>query len=98
MSGFAQRMLWFTAAMLLPVPVLMRWVDGPLATFFQSQHDHGWWHFFALITDFANGFIWYSLALIGLLSAWVRHRMLEPASSATVYRARRRAWTFMIVA
>jgi membrane-associated phospholipid phosphatase len=98
MKPFAQRMLWFTAAMLLPVPVLMRWVDGPLATLFQGQHDAIWWRFFALITDLANGFIWYTLAVLGLLSAWVRRRMLQPASSVPVYEARRRAWTFMIVA
>ncbi len=97
-SPFGRRLLWFTAAMLLPVPVFMRWIDGPLAAQFQTYHETLWWKFFAAITDFANGFIWYSLALIGLLSAWVRHRMLEPPSPPAVYDARRRAWLFMIVA
>jgi membrane-associated phospholipid phosphatase len=98
MTAFSRRILWFTAAMLLPLPILMRWVDGPLASMFQNYHDQTWWKFFAFITDFANGFIWYPLAVVGLLSAWVRHRMLEPPSLAAVYHARRRAWTFMILA
>jgi undecaprenyl-diphosphatase len=91
-------MIWFTAVLLLPIPILMRWIDGPLATQFQTYHETLWWKFFAAITDFANGFIWYGLAVMGLTSAWVRHRMLEPPSSAAVYDARRRAWMFMIVA
>ena len=98
LSPFGRRLVWFTAAMLLPVPILMRWVDGPLAVQFQTYHETLWWKFFSAITYFANGFIWYSLALIGLLSAWVRHRMLEPPSSSAVYDARRRAWLFMIAA
>jgi membrane-associated phospholipid phosphatase len=97
LSPFARKLLWLSAALLLPIPILMRWVDGPLATFFQGYLETPWWKFFAFITDFANGVIWYSLAVIGLLSAWVRRRLLQPPSSDAVYRARWRAWMFMIV-
>ena len=52
---------------------LIHWVDIPIASFFYAQRETPWVAFFSAITDFANGVIWYSVALIGIIVAAVRH-------------------------
>ena len=48
---------------------LITWVDVPLALHFNGFRETWWAETFNFITDFANGAIWYSLAVIGLIAA-----------------------------
>lgn len=70
-------------------------LDVPLALFFQQYRDTWWWLFFYGITDFANGGIWYPLAVVGLIAAYVRHKRRLPNPAA--FARETRAWLFMIV-
>ena len=51
--------------------------------------------FFAFITDFASGFIWYPVALAGIGAAYVRHKYRAPNPAAWIKESR--AWIFMII-
>lgn len=70
-------------------------LDIPLALFFHDYRDTWWSQFFGHITDFASGYIWYPVAVIGLVTAFVRHKRLNQNLAAWTQEAR--AWTFMIV-
>ena len=73
---------------------LITWVDVPLALHFNGFRETWWAETFNFITDFANGAIWYSLAVIGLIAAYVRHKKRAPNEAA--FRKESRAWIFMI--
>ncbi|MHB1206951.1 MAG: phosphatase PAP2 family protein [Rhodospirillaceae bacterium] len=90
--------LIFTAVTALSIAGLMLWGDEPLARFFRMQRDTAWVEFFASITDFASGYLWYSVALTGLAVAYTRYRSQELPLGSAAFMARRRAWVFMIVA
>lgn len=76
---------------------LIQWVDQPVALFFNTHRDTAWVAFFAAITDFANGFIWYSAALIGIGAAAWRHSPRAKHPNPVRKRQEIRAWLFMIV-
>ena len=94
-EDFQRRVLVLTVVLLLPVPFLMRWVDQPVAIFFHGYRDTAWVHAFAVITNLANGVIWYSLGLLGIAAAYLRRRS---SPDPIVFQAQRRAWLFMILA
>ncbi len=77
------------------VAALMTWVDVPLALTLENYRDTWWMHFFNTITNFASGFIWYPVAVIGLITAYVRHKKRLP--NPTAFTREARAWVFMIV-
>ena len=83
----------FTA---VAVAVLMTWIDVPLALFFNGYRQTWWAEFFNIITNFANGGIWYSVAVLGIGAAYLRHRKKAPDQAA--FAKELRAWLFMIVA
>jgi membrane-associated phospholipid phosphatase len=74
---------------------LITWVDIPLALFFNGYRPTWWAEFFNQITDFASGWIWYPVALLGIGAAYLRHKVRAPNPAEWVREAR--AWTFMIV-
>ena len=76
---------------------LIQWVDIPIASFFYAQRETPWVAFFSAITDFANGVIWYSVALIGVIVAAVRHGKRAKRPNPPRLRQQIRAWVFMIV-
>ena len=90
--------LVFTAATALSIAALMLWGDEPLARFLRSYRFTAGADFFASITDFASGYLWYSVALTGLAVAYTRYRSQELPLGSTAFAARRRAWIFMIAA
>lgn len=77
--------------------VLIQWVDIPVATFFYAHRESGWVAFFAAITDFANGAIWYSACLIGIGAAAFRHSGRAKQPNPVRLRHEVRAWIFMAV-
>ena len=89
------RLLWSGGGAALITTALMVWVDMPLALFFQSYKETAWVRFFTFITDFANGAIWYTAAVLGIAVAYLRHKIRVP-NPATL-RQEARAWLFMIV-
>jgi membrane-associated phospholipid phosphatase len=76
---------------------LMQWADVPIATFFHTHRESGWVAFFAAITDLANGAIWYSVCVIGIAAAALRHSRRAKHPNPTRLRQEIRAWIFMAV-
>ncbi len=74
----------------------MFFVDVPLALFFNSYRQTAWADFFAFITDFANGAIWYSLAVLAIGAAYLKYKR-GPDADDLKFKQRARAWAFMIV-
>jgi membrane-associated phospholipid phosphatase len=75
---------------------LMIWVDIPIALYFHGYRDTSWANFFAAITDFANGAIWYALALIGIGIAYLRRKILLTIPDLAGLAKDVRSWVFMI--
>ena len=94
-ASMQRHLLWSGLATAVLVAALIAWVDAPLALFFHSYQDTAWWKFFSFITNFANGVIWYSVAVLGLLIATLRHKLRAP--NPEMLRREVRAWLFMIV-
>jgi membrane-associated phospholipid phosphatase len=90
--------LIYTAVTAMAVAGLMMWGDEPLARHMRLQRDTDWVGFFAGLTDFASGWLWYSVALTGLAVAYTRYRSQQLPLGFAAFLARRRAWIFMIVA
>jgi membrane-associated phospholipid phosphatase len=86
-------MLWGLAT-IPAVATLMIWVDVPLALYFNGYRDTWWAEFFNFITDFANGAIWYPVAVLGIGFAWLRHKKRLPNPAR--FTQELRAWLFMI--
>ncbi len=91
-----QRLLWAGLATAIVAAVLIIWVDIPLAHFFEGYKQTWWSRFFAAITDFASGYIWYTLCALGIGAAYVRHKRRNANPSAFIRESR--AWLFMIAA
>ncbi len=72
------------------------WVDVSLALFLNGYRDTAWADFFAAITDFANGAIWYAVALVGIGLAYLRRKILPDLPDAARLSKEVRAWVFMI--
>lgn len=89
--------LWGIATAVIAA-ALVQWVDIPVANFFYAHRASGWVGFFAAITDLANGAIWYSLCLIGIAVAFLRHSKKRKKPNPERLRQEVRAWTFMAVA
>lgn len=94
-EALRRRLIWIGLATAVVTAALMIWVDVPLALFFHDYQDTLWVKFFNFITDFANGAIWYTAAVLGLAVAYARHRIRTP--NAAALRVEVRAWMFMIV-
>lgn len=94
-AGANRRLVWAGVAAAVITAALIGWVDIPLAQFLHGYRQTAWADAFDLITDFANGGIWYPLALVGIAAAAVRHKYR--ASNPPGLRKEIRAWTFMIV-
>lgn len=86
--------LWGLATAVIAAS-LIQWVDIPIAEFFYSRRETTWVAFFAAITDFANGAIWYSLCLIGIGVAWFRLSPKAKRPDPARLRQEVRAWLFM---
>jgi membrane-associated phospholipid phosphatase len=95
MSALRRQLLWAGVGTTLITAALIKWVDIPLALFFEGQRETWWVTFFETITDFASGWIWYSIALLGILAAYVRYKRRMPDQAAFMHETR--AWMFMIV-
>lgn len=91
------KLMWWGIATLALVPVLVVWADIPIAVFFHDHRDTTWVAFFAAITDFANGVIWYSVALVGIVAAALRHSNKAKVPNPARLRQEIRAWLFMAV-
>lgn len=89
-----RRLLVWGVATIPVVAALMLWVDVPLALYFNGYRAMWWADFFAFITDFANGAIWYSVAVLGIGFAWLRHK--KRAANPARFVQELRAWLFMI--
>lgn len=76
---------------------LMVWADISIALYFHSYRDTSWADFFAAITDFANGAIWYAVALSGMGIAYLRRQKLPKVPDPVRLAKDVRAWLFMIV-
>lgn len=76
---------------------LMVRVDASLAWYFNGHRDTSWVGVFAAITDFANGFIWFSVAALGVAAAALRHRVLARIPNLPRMRQESRAWFFMAI-
>lgn len=87
--------LWGVATA-ITAAALMHWIDIPIAQFFYAHRETAWVGFFAAITDFANGVIWYSLCVIGIAAAAVRHGAKAKLPNPARRRKEIRAWLFMI--
>jgi membrane-associated phospholipid phosphatase len=87
---------WGLVTALCVVPVIT-WLDAPIAYYFNSFKGTALFSFFQAITDFANGVIWYSLALIGIGVAYARHSKRAKTPNLARLRQEIRAWVFMIV-
>lgn len=87
--------LWGVATA-IAATTLITFVDVPIAQFFYAHRETAWVGFFAAITDFANGFIWYSLCLIGIATAALRHGAKAKQPNPVRKRQEIRAWLFMI--
>lgn len=87
--------LWGVATA-ITAAALIHWIDIPIAQFFYAHRETAWVGFFAAITDFANGFIWYSLCLIGMAVAVLRHGAKAKQPKPARKRQELRAWLFMI--
>lgn len=74
---------------------LVQWADFPIANFFYSHRESGWVAFFAAITDLANGAIWYSVCLVGVGVAALRHSTRARTPNPDRLRKEIRAWIFM---
>ena len=97
MSPLAQR-LWVWGLVTGAASAgLILWADVPIALFFHAYRDTGWANFFAIITDFANGAIWYMVAVLGIGAAYVRLKKLPGASVTSRLTKEVRAWLFMIL-
>ena len=90
--------LIYSAVTAAAIAVLMLWGDEPLMRLLRPERNTPLVEFFASITDFANGVLWYSVALTGLAVAVTRYRSQQLPLSAAAFTARKRAWIFMIVA
>ena len=90
--------LIYTVVNAAAIAALMLWGDEPIARWFRPQRNTDWAEFFAAITDFASGWLWYSVALTGLCGAYIRHRSNQMPLGTTAFMVRKRAWIFMIVA
>ena len=76
---------------------LIVWADVPTALYLHTYRDTEWAIFFASITDFANGAIWYTVAALGIGTAYLRRKILPAAPDLTRLMKEVRAWLFMIV-
>lgn len=95
-SPLAQR-LWMWGVITAGVSIgLMMWADIPVALYFHDYRDTTWVGFFAAITDFANGAIWYALALIGIGTSYLRRKVLRVTPDTAGLSKDVRAWLFMI--
>ncbi|MBX7197950.1 MAG: phosphatase PAP2 family protein [Rhodospirillaceae bacterium] len=94
----APAFLIYTVLNAAAIVALMLWGDDDIARWFRPRRDTAWAAFFAAITDFASGWLWYSVALTGLAGAYVRYRSQQLALGTTAFTVRKRAWVFMIVA
>lgn len=80
------------------IAALMLWGDETIVRWFRVRRETQWVEFFASITDFASGWLWYSVALTGLAGAYIRYRSQQLALNTPAFTARKRAWVFMIAA
>lgn len=90
--------LIYTALTAAAIAALMMWGDETIVRWFRARREAPWVDFFASITDFASGWLWYSVALTGLAGAYVRHRSQQLEIGTAAFAARKRAWIFMIAA
>jgi membrane-associated phospholipid phosphatase len=90
-----RRLLWAGIGTAAITIVLIIWVDAPLALFFHAYQDTDWVKFFVLITNLANGVIWYTIAVLALGLAYVRHKVRLP--NPAILQQQVHAWLFMIV-
>ena len=90
--------LIYTVLTAAAIAALMMGGDERLARLLRPERDTPVVEFFASITDFASGFLWYSVALTGLAVAVIRNQSQQLPLSAAAFAARKRAWIFMIVA
>lgn len=90
--------LIYTALTAAAIAALMMGGDERLVRLLRPRRDTPIVEFFASITDFANGFLWYSVALTGLAVAVIRYNSQQLPLGAAAFTARKRAWIFMIVA
>ena len=90
--------LIYTALTASAIAALMMWGDESIARWFRPRRNTDWADFFAAITDFASGWLWYSVALTGLAGAYIRHRSQQMPLGSSAFAVRKRAWIFMIVA
>ncbi len=97
LSPLAQRLWAWGCATAVVVAIFMMSVDIPLALYFHSYRDTEWANFFAAITDFANGAIWYALAVLGIGTAYLRRKILTDRPDLAQLAKEVRAWLFMIV-
>ena len=95
MTALRRQLLWAGAGTALVTAALIIWVDIPMALFFEGHRETWWVGFFERITDFASGWIWYPVAVLGLGAAYVRHKRRLP--DPTAFLRETRAWLFMIV-
>jgi membrane-associated phospholipid phosphatase len=92
----AQKLWYGAAAALVAIVSAVACLDVPLALLLHSYRETPWANFFAAITDFANGGIWYSLAVLAIILAWARTKF--GALDRAGFLRHARAWGFMIVA
>ena len=91
-----QLWIWGSVTALASVASIL-WVDIPLALLLNTYRDTPWADFFAAITDFANGAIWYALAVLGMGVAYVCRKTLPDTPDIARLSKELRAWGFMII-
>lgn len=90
-----RHLLWAGVATAVVCAILIQWVDIPLARFFENYKQTWWSMFFAAITDFASGYIWYPVGVLGIIAAYTRHKWRGSNPARLIQE--KRAWLFMIV-
>ena len=95
LSTLRRRLLIAGVLTAIVVAALMTWVDVPLALYFNGYRQTWWAELFNTITNFANGAIWYTVGVLGIGAAYLRHKKKTPDQAA--FTKELRAWLFMIV-
>ncbi len=96
--GLTVRLVWAGLGTLIAVLAAMAWVDIPLAVFLHRFEGAAWVAFFAVITNFANGVIWFSIAAVALAAAWLQRRLAPARMTPARLTQHLRAWLFMAAA
>ena len=94
----AVRLLGAGLATLIVVLAAMAAADVPLARFLHGYDHTPWVEFFARITDFASGVLWYSLAAVAMGVALLRRRFTPGGMTPERLTQHLRAWLFMAAA